>query len=81
MAGISRTAAKQSPARRNPEKQSSPTEDAASLAAYIAEMTTELAGLAGKALLPMLAYFLNLARVEAQNYARENGAREIARDR
>jgi hypothetical protein len=29
----------------------------------------------------MLAYFLNLARVEAQIYARENGAREIARER
>jgi len=78
---ISRTTAKQSPARRNPEKQSSPTEDAASLAAYIAEMTAELAGLAGNARLPMLAYFLNLARVEAQIYARENDAREIARER
>jgi hypothetical protein len=81
MAGISRTTAKQSLARRNPEQQSSPTEDAASLAAYIAEMTAELAGLAGKARLPMLAYFLNLARVEAQIYARENDAREIARER
>jgi hypothetical protein len=59
----------------------SPGDDAASLAAYIAEMTGELAGLAGKAGLPMLAYFLNLARVEAQIYARENDAREIARER
>ena len=78
---ISRTTAKQSLARRNPEQQSSPTEDAASLAAYIAEMTAELAGLAGNARLPMLAYFLNLARVEAQIYARENDTREIARER
>lgn len=68
-------------AKRNPKQQSSPTEDAASLAAYIAEMTTELARLAGNARLPMLAYFLNLARVEAQIYVRENDAREIARER
>ncbi len=78
---ISRTTAKQSLTRRDPEQQSSPTEDAALLAAYIAEMTAELARLAGNARLPMLAYFLNLARVEAQIYARENGAREIARER
>ena len=81
MAGISRTATKQALPRRNPEERSSPTEDAASLAAYIADMTAELAGLAGKARLPMLAYFLNLARVEAQIYARENDSREIARER
>ncbi len=81
MAGISRTTAEQGLARRNPEVQSSPAEDAASLAAYIADMTAELAGLAGKARLPMLAYFLNLARVEAQIYARENDSREIARER
>jgi hypothetical protein len=81
MARISRTTAKHSLARRNPEEQSSPAEDAASLAAYIADMTAELAGLAGKARLPMLAYFLNLARVEAQIYARENDSRESARER
>jgi hypothetical protein len=81
MAGISRTTAEQSLARHNPKKQSSATEDAASLAAYIAEMAAELAGLAGNARLPMLAYFLNLARVEAQIYARENDTREIARER
>jgi hypothetical protein len=81
MDGISRTTAEQNLARRIPEEQSSPTEDAASLAAYIAEMTAELAELAGKARLPMLAYFLNLARVEAQIYARENDTREIARER
>jgi hypothetical protein len=81
MGEISRTTANQSLAPRNPEQQSSPAEDAASLAAYIADMTAELADLAGKARLPMLAYFLNLARVEAQIYARENDSREIARER
>lgn len=81
MSGISRTTAKRRIARRDPEEQSSPAEDAASLAAYIADMTAELAGLAGKARLPMLAYFLNLARVEAQIYARESDSRKIARER
>jgi len=86
MAGISRTTAKEhlarrNLARRNLEQQSSPAEDAAELAAYIADMTTELADLAGKARLPMLAYFLNLARVEAQIYARENDSRTVARER
>jgi hypothetical protein len=38
-------------------------------------MTAELARLAGGAGLPMLAYFLNLARVEAQIYTRENDLR------
>lgn len=35
------------------------------LAAYIADMAAELARLAGEADMPMLCYFLNLARVEA----------------
>lgn len=55
-----------------------PAENPAALAAYIAEMAAELAALAGGAGLPMLAYFLNLARVEAQIYARELGDREPA---
>ena len=46
----------------------SPRQDRAELAAYIAEMTAELAQ---GAELPMLAYFLNLARVEAQIAVRE----------
>lgn len=33
---------------------------------YIAEMAGELASLAGAARLPMLTYFLNMARVEAE---------------
>jgi len=48
-----------------------PRQDQAELAAYIVEMTVELARLAGEAGLPMLAYFLNLARVEAQIAVRE----------
>ena len=63
------------------DKVSTSVDDRASLAAYIAEMTAEMAGLAGKAGLPMLAYFLNLARVEAHIYARENDVRDIARER
>ncbi len=55
--------------------------ESASLATYIAEMSAELATLAGRGNLPMLAYFLNLARVEAQIYARENGCNEIVRER
>ncbi len=55
--------------------------ETASLAAYIAEMSAELAQLAGRGNLPMLAYFLNLARVEAQIYAREHGSGEILRER
>lgn len=51
----------------------------ASLAAYIGDMAGELAGLAGRSKLPMLAYFLNLARVEAELRARELGGYHIER--
>ena len=47
----------------------------ADTASYIADMSTELAALAGACSLPMLAYFLNLARVEAQICARDQGER------
>lgn len=43
----------------------------ASIADYIAELTTELAGMAERSELTMLAYFLNLARVEAEFRSRE----------
>ncbi|MFV0279477.1 MAG: hypothetical protein ACK5JM_01800 [Rhodoblastus sp.] len=33
---------------------------------YISEMTGELAAIAGAARMPMLTYFLNMARVEAE---------------
>jgi hypothetical protein len=51
---------------QNDDERQPPNDGGASLAAYIAEMSAELAMLAGRAQLPMLAYFLNLARVEAQ---------------
>jgi hypothetical protein len=51
----------------------------ASLAGYIADMSAELAQLAKRGNLPMLAYFLNLAQVEAQIYVREHGHIEIRR--
>jgi len=51
----------------------------ADLAAYIVEMTGELARLAGEADLSMLAYFLNLARVEAQITVRERELRDLRR--
>ena len=53
--------------------------DREDLAAYIVEMTGELARLAGEAGLPMLAYFLNLARVEAQITVRERNVRDLRR--
>ncbi len=51
--------------------------DREELAAYIVEMSGELARLAGEADLPMLAYFLNLARVEAQITVRERQVRDL----
>lgn len=38
---------------------------------YISDMSAELARMAGGAKLPMLAYFLNLARVEAEFVSRK----------
>lgn len=51
----------------------------ASMAAYIADMSAELADLANQTELTMLAYFLNLARVEAEMRSREYGGFEIVR--
>jgi hypothetical protein len=48
----------------------------ASLANYIAEMAGELATMADRSELTMLAYFLNLARVEAEAKSRELTAAE-----
>jgi hypothetical protein len=42
--------------------------DAASVAEYIADMTGELARLAGAARLDTLTYFLNMARMEAESH-------------
>jgi hypothetical protein len=46
-------------------------EATASLADYIAELTTELARMAERRQLRMLAYFLDLARVEAELKSKE----------
>lgn len=54
-------------------------EELATLAKYIADMAAELSQMAGGANMPMLAYFLNLARVEAEMQARERGGVVINR--
>lgn len=45
-----------------------PVADAANVAEYIADMTGELARLAGSARLDTLNYFLNMARMEAESH-------------
>lgn len=55
------------------------SEDAASMASYIADMASELSQLAVGADMQMVAYFLNLARVEAEIRARELGGYAIER--
>jgi len=50
-------------------------EDRAMVAGYIADMSAELAALAARARIDMLAYFLNLARVEAEIQTRDAGGR------
>ncbi len=52
------------------EGEAAASAEVASIACYIADMSAELAGLAGRSQLPMLAYFLNLARVEAEMRSR-----------
>jgi hypothetical protein len=54
-------------------------QDAAAMAGYIADMASELASLASQSDLQMVAYFLNLARVEAEIRSRELGGRPIQR--
>ncbi|MBM3577563.1 MAG: hypothetical protein FJX40_07855 [Alphaproteobacteria bacterium] len=54
-------------------------EEAASIAAYIADMADEMAKLADRCDMPMLCYFLNLARAEADMRARELGGYSIDR--
>ena len=55
------------------------SEEAASIASYIADMTDEMAKLANRCDMPMLCYFLNLARAEADMLARELGGYPIDR--
>jgi hypothetical protein len=54
-------------------------EEAASIASYIADMSDEMAKLASRCDMPMLCYFLNLARAEADMRARELGGYPIDR--
>ncbi len=69
----------QSPGR--PDR-SQPADEAetADLARYIADMSAELAKLAGEAGLPMLNYFLHLARVEAEQQSQAKGGTRLGRD-
>ena len=59
------------------EQASSPARS--DVARYVAEMSAELATLAGSADLDLLAYFLNMAQVEAESVARRSGYEERAR--
>lgn len=54
-------------------------QEAASIASYIADMADEMAKLASRCDMPMLCYFLNLARAEADMRARELGGYSIDR--
>lgn len=59
------------PRAKRPPKRAAPHKgESAELAGYISDMTAELAKLAGDAQMPMLCYFLNLARVEADFHVR-----------
>jgi len=62
-----------------PAASQEPMNDSAATARYIADMTSELAKMAGGAQMPLLSYFLNLARVEAEIRAREGGEATIER--
>ncbi|HEY8161132.1 MAG TPA: hypothetical protein VIF34_02520 [Methylocystis sp.] len=52
-------------------------EDAAALASYIADMASELSQLAGRSEMQMVAYFLDLARIEAELQSREIASRPV----
>jgi hypothetical protein len=68
-----------SPKAQDPESFRPANAETASLAAYVADMSAELATLAQRAGLQMLAQFLSLARVEAEIRSRELGGFDIAR--
>lgn len=65
---------------KNIESKRRSDDDAAAMASYIADMASELSQLAGRAEMPMVAYFLSLARVEAEMRARELGGVDINRE-
>jgi hypothetical protein len=50
------------------------------IARYISEITAEMSKMAGGADMPMLVYFLNLARVEAETLTREGETAEKPAD-
>jgi hypothetical protein len=52
----------------------------ASLARYIADMVAELSKMAQGAEMPLLSYFLDLARIEAEAEARAGGEGPLGRD-
>lgn len=76
--GSGSAASRETPDEQRSEKRSA--QDAAALASYISDMASELAHLAGSAQMPMLAYFLSLAQVEAEMLARQTGGIEIQRE-
>ena len=47
-----------------------PSDPSADVARYIADMTAQLASMAGAAKLDLLAYFLNMANAESESIAR-----------
>ena len=65
--------------RRTTAEDTKANEEAASIASYIADMADEMAKLASRCDMPMLCYFLNLARAEADMRARELGGYPIDR--
>lgn len=62
------TLAARKPPQDPPSYSRQPAANAASVAEYIADMTGELARLAGAARLDMLTYLLNMARMEAEGH-------------
>jgi hypothetical protein len=70
--GISQPSSKDMAERTPPRRARAPANarKRADVAHYITEITSELSKMAGDADMPMLVYFLNLARVEAETIAR-----------
>jgi hypothetical protein len=61
-------------------RQSTNAHKRSEVARYIAEITAEMSKMAGGADMPMLVYFLNLARVEAETVVRESDTPEKPSD-
>jgi len=69
--GISQPSSKDMAERTPPRRARAPANarKRADVAHYISEITSELSKMAGDSEMPMLVYFLNLARVEAETIA------------